>query len=300
MSSILDEMELRPPPTVKWSSDNISTFLETYKKYDILWNTHHPDYLNKNKREILMVRLKEELIQLKVPVPDMGFLRARIKAIKTTYRGEIVKILESKASGAKKKDLYIPKLSWFLIANSFLRNTHIARKVTSDSATLASSAKDDGPDSNNSKIERIENQTVENEQNVTKFIKEDTSQNSHVSVCQARRTKKRGRPSKLSKVEEAIEKLRKITDSRPSTSNQVQLDEADIFGKYVAVQLRGLPLRNQLAFQDKIQSMLTKERLKLLESRTPSPPQVLSGTSSSGGDSDEEASIRNEFIAEGD
>ncbi|XP_075233759.1 uncharacterized protein LOC142331614 [Lycorma delicatula] len=61
-------------------------------------------------------------------------------------------------------------------------------------------------------------------------------------------------------------------------------DEVDVFGKYVAAQLRDRPMRNRLTCQDKIQSMLTKERIKLLESPGLSPP-MLSGTSSYAGDS---------------
>lgn len=162
--------------------------------------------------------------------------------------------------------------------------------------TPATSAKDDGMDE---EIGESENQTVESEQNVDNSIEEDTSQPPVVPTFQTPNTKKR-RVSKLSKVEGAIEKLQKITESRPSTSNKVQPDEVDVFGKYVAAQLRDLPMRNRLTCQDKIQSMLTKERLKLLESPRPSPSPMLSGTSSYGGDSDDDASIQNEFITEGD
>lgn len=148
-------------------------------------------------------------------------------------------------------------------------------------------------------IGEFENQTVENEQNVDKFIKEDISRHPLPPIRNPPHRNKR-RASKLSQIEVAIEKLQKITDGRPSISNKIYRDEAEIFGKYVAAQLRDLPMINRLTCQDKIQSMLTKERLKLLESMRPSNPQMLSETSSCGGDSDEESSLQNESIAEGD
>lgn len=136
MRSKYEEIEIRTSPSVKWSADNIGTFLETYIKYELLWNVRHSDYLNKAKRENSMTKLKDELLELGVAVPGLCFLRARIKAIKATYRGELLKVMESKKSGAGNNDVYMPKLSWFTIAHSFLRDVVVPRKLTSDSVSL--------------------------------------------------------------------------------------------------------------------------------------------------------------------
>lgn len=69
--------------------------------------------------------------------------------------------------------------------------------------------------------------------------------------------------SKLSKVENAIAKLQKITENQPSTFKEP--DELDIFGKNIAVQFLTLPLQTNLTLQEKIQSMITNEGLKQLE-----------------------------------
>lgn len=100
-------------------------------------------------------------------------------------------------------------------------------------------------------------------------------------------TKKR-RLSKLSKVENVIDKLQKLTDNRPSVSKAIPADEVELFGKYVATQLRDLPIRNRLILQDKIQSMLTRERLSLLSATPPQYSPMLSNNSSvNGGESDD-------------
>lgn len=80
-----------------------------------------------------MIKLKGELIGLGVAVPDLSFLRARIKA---TYRGELLKVSESKTSGAGTDDVYVPKLPWFTAADSFLRDVVITRKSTSNLVSL--------------------------------------------------------------------------------------------------------------------------------------------------------------------
>lgn len=109
MSSVKDGPQ-KKTPSVKWSSDNITVFLECYSNYELLWNIRHPDYINKAKRESSMLKLKNELVLLGLQVPDMTFLRARIKAIKSTYRAEVLKVSESKTSGAGADDVYKPKL----------------------------------------------------------------------------------------------------------------------------------------------------------------------------------------------
>jgi hypothetical protein len=58
--------------------------LETYTNFELLWNTHHPDYVNQIKRMSAMLKLKEDLKGLGIEVPDLALLRARIKTIKTS------------------------------------------------------------------------------------------------------------------------------------------------------------------------------------------------------------------------
>ena len=75
-----------------------------YINYELVWNVRHSDYPNKAKRESAMIKLKGELVGLAVAVPDLSFLKARIKA---TYRGELLKVSESKTSGAGTDDVYV-------------------------------------------------------------------------------------------------------------------------------------------------------------------------------------------------
>ncbi|XP_018025056.1 uncharacterized protein LOC108680685 [Hyalella azteca] len=109
---------------VKWCADDIELFLEIFKRYDVLWNVHHDDYSkfsNSIKRQKALLRLKQELVCHGLVVPDLAFLRARIRNIRATYRNELTRIISSKANGAAAEDWYVPKLSWFRKADAFLR-----------------------------------------------------------------------------------------------------------------------------------------------------------------------------------
>jgi hypothetical protein len=117
---------------IKWTPDNIQTFLETFQNYELLWNVRHEDYSNKAKRESNILKLKEDLVSQGVLVPDVAFLRARIKTIKTTYRNELMKVLSSKTSGSGADDVYSPKLPWFQTADSFLNSVVVTRESQSN------------------------------------------------------------------------------------------------------------------------------------------------------------------------
>lgn len=91
--------DAKKTPYVKWSMDNIMFFLETYNtNYELLWNIWHSDYTNKSKWETVMLKLRVELVGQGIAESDLGFLRARVKAIKSTYRKELLKVNESKKS----------------------------------------------------------------------------------------------------------------------------------------------------------------------------------------------------------
>ncbi|KAB0802688.1 hypothetical protein PPYR_04874 [Photinus pyralis] len=279
MCSKPEEVKTRPNGSVKWSADHINTFLDIYVNYELLWNVRNADYTNKTKRESAIMKLLNELIEVGVAVPDLSFLRARIKAIKATYRSELLKVNESKKSGAGTDDVYVPKLPWFSAADSFLRDVVITRKSTSNLVEPASSTKVGQLPAHTNEVgteEVIEESENQSEMDLTEHNVDNpkgelgTSQSQVMSHFQTPVTKKT-----------PYKQIIKMPIKAPS-------HEVDVFGAYVAAQLRDLPMRNRLSCQDKIQTMLTKERLKLLDPPRPPPSPMLSGTSSYGGDSDDD------------
>ncbi|KAK7065982.1 hypothetical protein SK128_000841, partial [Halocaridina rubra] len=61
-----------------------------------------------------------------------------------------------------------------------------------------------------------------------------------------------------------------LTNLQDISTNQKQEDEHDYFGKHIASQLRLLPTRNAIILQEKIQSLVTNERLVCLSESTTS------------------------------
>lgn len=56
--------------------------------------------------------------------------------MKAIYRGELLKVSESKTNGVGTDVVYVPKLPWFTAPDSFWRDVIFMRKSTSDLVSL--------------------------------------------------------------------------------------------------------------------------------------------------------------------
>lgn len=82
---------------------------------------------------------------------------------------------------------------------------------------------------------------------------------------QSQKSKKR---CDIAPIERAIDKLEAIS---VASASKVQSDEFDIYGQYIATQLRLLPTINALTCQEEFQRIITRERIKVLNLQTVSP-----------------------------
>lgn len=117
----------------RWTSEEILRFLDSYQKYDILWNKQFNGHRDKNGRENALKNL----------VKDMGMegltldiARSKIKMIKTVYNQERNKILKSQLNAKNPSDVYKPRLSWFEKANSFLQDVCSQRSQNNAVSTI--------------------------------------------------------------------------------------------------------------------------------------------------------------------
>lgn len=117
---------------MKWNVNNITTFLQIYENFPILWNIKQKDYLDTKLRDSAFEKLSDEL-KAEDLVGDMTAkqLKAKIKSIKDAYRQELAKIEKSKKSGTGTDDIYKPKLVWFGKAD-FLREVISTRMSKSN------------------------------------------------------------------------------------------------------------------------------------------------------------------------
>ena len=99
-----------------WKDEHMETFLEIYRNLECLWNNKSQNY-HTNIRENAYKTLRSEL---NLPQLSVNHIKAKIKTIRTHYCSELVKIRKSEKSGAGSNDLYVPRLFWFKLADSFL------------------------------------------------------------------------------------------------------------------------------------------------------------------------------------
>lgn len=228
----------------KWNSQDILRFLNIYEHYEALWNTQHSDYNSKNKRDRVMKELMKELLEKNIIVENIDSLRRKIKIIKNVYRQELVKMEKSKSSG-KVDEIYNPKLIWFKRADAFLGNVISARSSTSN---LDLSAE-----------ESVKNIDQQDESEETEVIRTAVKKRKLTPEKIAMHVRK-STENRLRMVESAISKLQDIAQSCPIE------DEYDSFAKHIAMQMRQLPVHSYVMLQEKIQSLITIERLRNMES----------------------------------
>lgn len=88
---------------------------------------------------------------------------------------------------------------------------------------------------------------------------------------------KKKKCNKSSNLEQSVNKLHEIALMTNETD-----DEYDRFGMHISAQLKQLPLRSFITLQEKIQSLITQERLKIIDSQNNQTEYPFSIPTSSG------------------
>ncbi|ESO99569.1 hypothetical protein LOTGIDRAFT_95914, partial [Lottia gigantea] len=91
-----------------------------YKGLPAPWRVKSDDYSNKTKKEEAYATLLGKY-QEKFPDVTKDELRKKFNALRTNFRKELKKVLDSTKSGVGTDDIYQPKL-WYFDAMSFLRD----------------------------------------------------------------------------------------------------------------------------------------------------------------------------------
>lgn len=105
--------------TMKWDTQTTIMCLEEYAKHSCLWDINNPNYKNKHERNLALQVIVQKL---NIKNFDIHALKLKIHSIRNIYVIEITKVLRNKRTGAAYNEVYKPKLCWFKLADSFLRN----------------------------------------------------------------------------------------------------------------------------------------------------------------------------------
>ncbi|KAL1509038.1 hypothetical protein ABEB36_003843 [Hypothenemus hampei] len=196
---------------------DIFQFLEEYQKHPCLWKKQMADYSNKDKRD--------RALELLLPVSGLSSikdLKLKIRSIRSSAKG-----------------VYVPKLAWFTVANSFLRQ-NAEENESESNLTL--------PENSANSIDEAIEETIE-------------IQNTPMMLPS--KSKKRNRPQ-INKIDDSLDnavKILKEVATRPAAA----MNEFSIFGQHVASQLQALPLIEALIIQEEIQKLITSARLRYVQ-----------------------------------
>lgn len=105
------------------SNNNSRKFIEHYESLPVLWNSRLQEYKNKVRRNKALVELLESYKKLN-PQATKEDVKKKINSLRSNYRKELKKILQSQRSGASTDEVYKP-CSWVFYALTFLGESEV-------------------------------------------------------------------------------------------------------------------------------------------------------------------------------
>ena len=126
------------------SQDFWREFIQLYRDFPALWKIKSDDYKNRVLKSECYVKLIEKLREIN-PSATRSTVTKKINSLRSNYRRELKKVLDSMKSGAGVDDIYTPSL-WYFNDLSFLRDQEVQQPGVS--------SMDDGDDDN---VEPIDN-----------------------------------------------------------------------------------------------------------------------------------------------
>lgn len=260
---------------MKWGTETTIKCLEEYAKHSCLWDVNNPNYKNKHERNLALQRIVQKL---NIESFDVNALKLKIHSIRNTYVNEITKVLRSKRSGVAPSEVYKPKLSWFRLADSFLRNIIKKRVHYSNVHVTLDEMPHFGGNLNNSdenfkkyqKPLHMRNSSLalrnvslsrSPEQSTYEFVEthyDHTPETVSFSESgNANIGKKNELNHRYTNLDRSFVTLREL-------SSDAAEDEFDVFAKSIAVQMRQLTPKDALEVQAEIQNLLVRKRLNAL------------------------------------
>ncbi|KAJ8968715.1 hypothetical protein NQ314_002170 [Rhamnusium bicolor] len=269
----------------KWREAETPLFLNLYKKYECLWNNKSKSYKNKTLRDDA---LRAFCCDLNIPGLTKHDIKLKIKTIRTRYMAELHKVTKSEKSAVGPDNIYVPNLFWYAQANSFLHEVSILKENISnlDYPEFFRTQKSDlieEHDDNMKHAQHFENEisedTVLDEENNIKIeiktenIYDDIRKNDDDKTLTPTTFKKW--ETKRSYISD-ISSFERVTNKLPKLSEHTQNDENefDLFCKSLAIQLKKMPLHRALRCQEKLQSVMTEERLSQMVQAQPTQSQT--------------------------
>ncbi|XP_024877040.1 uncharacterized protein LOC112457937 [Temnothorax curvispinosus] len=253
----------------KWNSDEIKMFLEVYEQFPALWDVSSEIYKDRNKKDESYNAMVEAL---KENFPDINdtLVKAKIRSIRNAYTLEFHKVEASKRSGASAEDVYIPSVTWYPVADRFLRKVLKPRSTKSNlELTTQKDETEELEDDNNDLL--LEEEQINKEQEVTSAHQSRSSKKLRTTVnvqpdtSAIKHTKQPLQPpmkqnqkmqSSMSTIQQAINALQNVSEQHAVATRTRTTDLYEQFGSTVAEYLRQMTTSNALQCQKQILDIL--------------------------------------------
>ncbi|KAJ8911104.1 hypothetical protein NQ315_003366 [Exocentrus adspersus] len=105
-------------------------FIELYKSFPCLWKIKSKEYSDRNAKSQAYDILVEKM-QTVDKFANRETVVKKINSMRTTYRKEFKKVLDSERSGAGVDDIYVPHL-WYYELLKFLQDQETSRRTLSN------------------------------------------------------------------------------------------------------------------------------------------------------------------------
>lgn len=96
--------------------------VKLYKTYECIWKIPSAEYKIKPKRQAAYKAIVKLMGKEGFGVPE---LKQKIKNLRSTYLQELLKIRKSIKSDSGTVNIYVPKIKWFQLMDSFIKDMTI-------------------------------------------------------------------------------------------------------------------------------------------------------------------------------
>nr|XP_022904816.1 uncharacterized protein LOC111416925 [Onthophagus taurus]XP_022910276.1 uncharacterized protein LOC111421364 [Onthophagus taurus] len=110
---------------VRKQEDVMRDFISVYQKNSCLWKVKSAEYMDRNKKDEGYQLLVEVFKQIN-PAANIDLVKKKINSMRSCFRKEYKKVIESKKSGAGSEDIYTPSL-WYFDLLMFLKDHEVPR-----------------------------------------------------------------------------------------------------------------------------------------------------------------------------
>ncbi|XP_071056810.1 uncharacterized protein [Onthophagus taurus] len=242
---------------VKWDCETTIKFIQSYKLHPCLWNFESSEYKNKQKRDAAYVAIAQDMNIAGFRIQDV---KNKIKNLRSTYSQELKKLNDSKKSGAGLGNVYISNIKWLKEMEEVFVND-LRRKTYENTNTLNQPNPTNTNADDQESVSAIPLQSCNLQEVVTTTSDTTITTPTISNTGNTPRAKKRSRD-----IVKAISDLKSLHEE----VNCVEESAFDVFGKSVAMQLKGLSVENALLAQCRIQSILTEFGIKDCKEKTAS------------------------------